>query len=138
MDFLDAAGASLGSVSTGSVTGGASTVRFALSEPAAVTLHIERLAGGRRCANGTLRRSARAGGNRVRVSGRIGRRALRRGRYHLTVRATDGAGNRSAAAARSSVSSADPDPAPRRVAPEEDTRTSSLGLPRLRDGTAVA
>jgi len=27
---------------------------------------------------------------------------------------------------------------PRRVAPEEGTRTSSLGLPRLRDSTAVA
>jgi hypothetical protein len=74
-----------------------STVRFALSEPAAVTLRIERLAGGRRRAAATLRRSARAGANRVRFSGRIGRRALRRGRYRLTVRAIDGAGNRSAA-----------------------------------------
>ena len=53
--------------------------------------------------------------------GRIGRRALGGGRYHLTVRATDGAGNGSAARA-----------------PEVDTRTSSLGLPRLHDSTAVA
>jgi hypothetical protein len=87
----------------------------------------------------TLRRLGRPGANRVRFSDRIGRLALRRGRDCLTVRATDGAGNRSAARrARSSASSADPDPAPRRVAPEEGTRTSSLGLPRLRDGTAVA
>jgi hypothetical protein len=33
----------------------------------------------------------------VRFSGRIGRRALRPGRYRLAVRAVDAAGNRSAA-----------------------------------------
>jgi hypothetical protein len=103
-----------------------------------VTLCIERLAGGRRRAAATLRRSGRAGANRVRFSGRIGRRALRRGRYWLTIRATDGAGNRSAARRAVSASSADSNPAPLRVAREEGTRTSSLGLPRLRDGTAVA
>jgi hypothetical protein len=70
-------------------------IRYTLSEPAAVTLRVQRLAGGRVHAVGTLRRSGVAGANRVRFSGRIGRRALARGRYGLTVRATDAAGNRS-------------------------------------------
>ena len=73
------------------------TVRYRLSEPAAVTLRVERVKAGRRRAAGTLRRSGAAGANRVRFSGRIGRRALPAGRYRLTVRATDAAGNRSKA-----------------------------------------
>jgi hypothetical protein len=44
-------------------------------------------------AAGTLRRSGIAGVNRVRFSGRIGRRALRAGTYRLILRATDAAGN---------------------------------------------
>jgi hypothetical protein len=71
------------------------TIRFGLSEAATVSLRVERVVAGRRVAAGTLRRTARAGANRVAFSGRIGRRALRRGRYRLTVRATDAAGNRS-------------------------------------------
>lgn len=42
-----------------------------------------------------LRRQGRRGLNRLRFTGRIGRRALRPGRYRLLVRATDAAGNRS-------------------------------------------
>lgn len=72
-------------------------VRYSLSEPATVTLRIERLVKGKRRTAGALRRTGAAGANRVRFSGRIGRRALRPGRYRLTVRATDAAGNRSAA-----------------------------------------
>ena len=64
--------------------------------PAAVTLRVERLVKGKRRAVGTLRRTATTGANRVRFSGRIGRKALPGGRYRLTVRATDAAGNRSA------------------------------------------
>ncbi len=91
-------------------------ISFTLSEPAAVSLRIERalrgrrsgrrcvrpkrsLAKKRRCTRykraGTLERSGRQGRNAVRFSGRIGKRALRRGRYRLTITATDAAGNRS-------------------------------------------
>jgi PKD domain len=53
----------------------------------------------RRCTRfvraGTLTRDAKPGGNSVRFSGRIGRRALRRGRYRLTLVVTDAAGNAS-------------------------------------------
>ena len=73
------------------------SIRYGLSEPAKVTLRIEKLAKGKRRTLGTLRRTGAAGANRVRFSGRIARRALRPGRYRLTVRATDSAGNRSAA-----------------------------------------
>jgi VCBS repeat protein/FG-GAP repeat protein len=71
----------------------AATIRYRLSEPATVTLRIQRLRGRRPV--GTLRRAGRAGANRVAFSGRIGRRALRRGTYRLTATATDPAGNRS-------------------------------------------
>jgi hypothetical protein len=75
--------------------------RYSLSEPARVTVTIQRrVAGGRRRTVGTLRRSGAAGPNRLRFSGRVGRRALRPGRYQALIRATDAAGNRSA---RSSV-----------------------------------
>jgi hypothetical protein len=71
--------------------------RYSLSEPARVSLTIQRrVAGGRRRTVGTLRRSGAAGPNRLRFSGRIGRRALRPGHYQALIRATDAAGNRSA------------------------------------------
>ena len=74
-------------------------IRYALSEPAAVTLRIQRAARGRRWARvGTLRRSASAGASRVAFSGRIARRALRPGIYRLIVEARDAAGNASLAA----------------------------------------
>ena len=92
------------------------TIRYTLSEPAVVTLRFQRAAAGRRVgrscrpvttrnrrgrpcrryvAAGTLRRSGRPGANRVAFSGRIGRRALRRGAHRLVVTAVDPAGNRS-------------------------------------------
>jgi Glucodextranase, domain B len=56
---------------------------------------------GRRCtrvvAAGTLRRTGAAGKRSLKFSGRIGRRALARGRYRMDVTATDAVGNRSAA-----------------------------------------
>jgi hypothetical protein len=76
-----------------------SRIRYSLSEAAAVTLRFQRAATIRRTgrrrwvAAGTLRRAGIAGVNRVRFSGRIGRRALRAGRYRLILRATDAAGN---------------------------------------------
>ena len=59
-----------------------------------------RLSGRRRCVRyvrvGALRASGKAGVNRLSFSGRIGRRALRPGRYRARATATDLAGNVSA------------------------------------------
>ena len=91
--------------------------RYGLSEQARVTLKVERAlpgrrAGGRcvrpsarlrqakRCTRyvsvGTLRRTGAKGANSIRFTGRIGKRALRPGRYRAVIAATDAAGNRSA------------------------------------------
>ena len=74
--------------------------RYTLSEPARVTITIQRaLAGsrkGRYRTVGRLTRNARQGSNSTAFSGRIGKRALRPGRYRAVARATDAAGNRSA------------------------------------------
>jgi hypothetical protein len=72
---------------------------FRLNRAATVTLRIKRLAPPRRARRSpklvTLRRTGQAGGNRVRFSGRVGRRALRPGRYRATVASTDATGRRS-------------------------------------------
>jgi hypothetical protein len=94
------------------------TISYSLSEAAGVRFKIERTLPGRRSGGrcrkptkrlskhrrctryrtaGTLRRSGAAGANRLAFSGRIGRRALKRGPYRLTVAATDAAGNASKA-----------------------------------------
>ena len=67
--------------------------RYTLSENAKVTLRIKRRNG--RSA-GKLVRTAKKGANRLKFSGRIGRRALKRGRYSAVITAIDAAGNRSA------------------------------------------
>lgn len=60
------------------------------------TVELERACGRAACrAVATLRRAGRPGANRIALTGRIGRRALRPGRYRLRVTATDAAGNRS-------------------------------------------
>ena len=93
--------------------------RFRLSEPASVRIAVQRAAAGRRSRGrclrptrrlrraprcnrfvavrpGTItRRNLAAGRSRIGFSGRIGRRALRPGRYRATLTATDPAGNRS-------------------------------------------
>ena len=79
-----------------------SAFRFRLSEPATVKIRIDRklLRGGRtvyRRVAVLTRRRQRTGSNRVRFSGRIKRRALRRGAYRATLRAVDATGNRSGA-----------------------------------------
>src|SRR5215210_1949615 len=71
------------------------TFRWALSEPATVTIRLQRRKGRRWVRAGQLRRQAAAGKNRLRFSGRIKRKALRRGRYRAVARAIDAAGNRS-------------------------------------------
>jgi len=65
---------------------------YKLNKAAKVVVAIKR--SGRTVAN--LTRAAKPGANSIRFSGRIGKRALRPGRYHAEIRATDAAGNRSA------------------------------------------
>jgi hypothetical protein len=72
--------------------------RFTLSEPAQVKLTIQRRLPGRSARYrtlGKLTRSGAKGANRIRFSGRIGKRSLRPGRYRALISATDAAGNRS-------------------------------------------
>ena len=61
-----------------------------------MVLKIKRKAGTRYRTVGMLRRSGIKGINTIRFTGRIGRRALRAGRYRAVITATDAAGNRSA------------------------------------------
>ena len=73
-------------------------LRFRSSEPAGLRIAIQRVRPGRRPllrAAGTLTRRIAAGRGQVRLSGRIGRRALRPGTYRLRLTAVDAAGNRS-------------------------------------------
>jgi uncharacterized delta-60 repeat protein len=70
---------------------------FRLNRAGTVTIRIKRLRHTGRVVK--LTRSSRAGGNRVRFSGRVGRRTLRPGRYRATLTAVDKAGNRSKASA---------------------------------------
>ena len=70
--------------------------RYTLSEPGRVTLRIERVRAGHRVFVGRLRRAGVKGANGIRFTGRIGRRALRPGRYRAAIVATDTSGNRSA------------------------------------------
>ncbi len=79
---------------------GRSTIlSFRLSEVARISVRIERRLRNRRGRRrykraGTFTRRARAGANRIRFSGRIGRRKLKPGSYRLTLTPTDAAGNR--------------------------------------------
>ena len=93
-------------------------IRWRLSEPARVTLRVDRVrlgfrrgercvarrprtGGVRRCKRfsrvGSFARTAQAGRTAVRFNGRVRRRALRLGRYRLTAIARDAMGNRSRA-----------------------------------------
>jgi hypothetical protein len=72
------------------------TFVFRLSEKARTAITISRVRKGRRVKVGTLKRSkTKKGVNRIAFSGRLGRKALRRGVYRATVVATDKAGQRS-------------------------------------------
>ena len=74
------------------------TFRYTLSEPAAVTVAIQRSRGRRWVKAATLQRAGRLGANRLRFSGRVGRRKLAPGRYRAVFTATDAGGNRSSGA----------------------------------------
>jgi hypothetical protein len=79
-------------------------LRYTLSENARVALKIQRRLAGRSARYrtvGTLTRNGLIGVNRIRFTGRIGRRALRPGRYRAVITATDAAANRSAPKAAS-------------------------------------
>jgi uncharacterized delta-60 repeat protein len=69
--------------------------RFRLNRTATVTIRIKRLANSRKTRVVRLKRVAHAGGNRVRFSGRVGRRALRPGRYRARLAGIDLTGSRS-------------------------------------------
>jgi DNA-binding beta-propeller fold protein YncE len=72
------------------------TFRYTLSEPARVRVAFQRRRAGRwRRAGRALTRAGKTGRNRLRFSGRIGRRKLRAGAYRARFVATDAAGNRS-------------------------------------------
>jgi uncharacterized delta-60 repeat protein len=66
---------------------------FRLNRAGTVTVRIKRLRHSGRVVK--LTRSSSAGRNRVRFSGRVGRRTLRPGRYRATLTAVDKAGSRS-------------------------------------------
>jgi DNA-binding beta-propeller fold protein YncE len=74
------------------------TFRYALSVPAAVSVAIQRSRGRRWVRAGALQRVGRLAANRLRFSGRIGRRKLAPGRYRAVFTATDAGGNRSSGA----------------------------------------
>jgi hypothetical protein len=89
--------------------------RYKLSESARVTLRFKRIGRrGRPASVGTLKRTGRKGLNRIRFTGRIGRHAIRPGRYRVVATAVDAAGNR--AASRSPASPSCVSPAARRAA----------------------
>jgi hypothetical protein len=71
------------------------SLRYSLSEAAKVTVTIKRSRDGN--VIGKLTRAGAKGSNAVKFSGRIGKRALKAGRYVAALTATDAAGNRSAA-----------------------------------------
>ena len=70
---------------------------FTLNRAATVSIGIKRLRRGAKVVK--LKRTSRAGGNRVRFTGRVGRRTLRPGRYRATLTAVDATGARSQARA---------------------------------------
>jgi hypothetical protein len=76
-------------------------LRYTLSEPARVSISVKhavkRDGHVRYRTVGSLRRTGAYGPNTMRFTGRIGKRALRPGRYRAVITATDAAGNRGAA-----------------------------------------
>ena len=74
-------------------------VRYTLNEAARVTLKVQRAVAGSRTRYrtiGSLTRNGTTGDSAIRLTGRLGRRAIRPGRYRARISATDAAGNRSA------------------------------------------
>jgi Tol biopolymer transport system component len=73
------------------------TLRFGLSERAAVRVVVQRRKGKRWRTAGTIRkRGVKSGRRALRITGRFGHTGLASGRYRIAITATDAAGNRSA------------------------------------------
>jgi PKD domain len=71
-------------------------VSWRLSEAGTIRFVLTRVPrGGKAVAAGRLARRAKAGAGKLAFSGRLGRKALRRGSYRMTLTATDAAGNAS-------------------------------------------
>jgi hypothetical protein len=73
-------------------------LRFTTSEAGTLRVKVQRRRNGAFRSRAKLVRTVAAGKGRLAFSGRIGRHALRRGRYRLVVTVTDAAANRSQAA----------------------------------------
>jgi hypothetical protein len=72
------------------------TITFKLSEAARVVFAVQRVLPKKRFGKALrFAMNAKAGANKKKFSGRIGKKALKPGRYRLTMVARDGAGNRS-------------------------------------------
>ncbi len=81
-------------------------LRYRLSEPADVRLRVHRLVHGRwRTVRTIVRRGRHDGRNVLGFTGRLGRHALKPGRYRAALWAVDAAGNRGRARDRGSASS---------------------------------
>jgi streptogramin lyase len=112
--FRVAAGATPTSALVRRVTPKGSALRYSLSEPSTVTIVIAQSRSGRRVGKtcrapsrsnrrgrrcvryvkvGTLKRRGLQGANKVKFTGRIGRKALKPGSYRATATAKDAAGN---------------------------------------------
>jgi hypothetical protein len=77
----------------------ATRIRYTLSEPARVTLRVQRAVRGSRTRYRTIGRLTKAGvsgANRTRLRGRLAKRVRVPGRYRVKIVATDAAGNRAA------------------------------------------
>ena len=73
------------------------TIAFKLSEAARVVFSVQTILRTKRYGKAVrFAMKAKAGANKKKFSGRIGKKALKPGRYRLTLVATDAAGNRSA------------------------------------------
>ncbi len=68
------------------------TIRYRLSEASTVTFRVRRK-GARRALKGSFTHKGKAGANRLRFTGRLRGRKLRRGAYVLAATSKDGAGN---------------------------------------------
>jgi Tol biopolymer transport system component len=73
-------------------------LRFTSSEAGTLRVKVQRRRNGAFRPKAKLTRTVATGAGRLKFSGRIGRHALRRGRYRFVISVTDAAGNRSQAA----------------------------------------
>ncbi len=68
------------------------TIRYRLTEPATVTFRVRRK-GARKPLKGSFAHKGKAGANKLRFTGRLRRKKLRRGSYVMSATSKDAAGN---------------------------------------------